>query len=100
MARRITISVLALVAVLLGTVALPLGLITASSDRHDYQDQTIDDAATLVGVAEEQLADHFTGLPLARAMAAWSTVATRRRSTTPTAAAWAGTWRSPACPPS
>ena len=35
MARRIAVVVIALVAVLLGVAAVPLGLLTASQDTHD-----------------------------------------------------------------
>lgn len=60
MARRIVITVLALIAAVLGTVALPLGIITSSQDRHDFQDETVAATATLASVAEERL-DEGTG---------------------------------------
>jgi signal transduction histidine kinase len=69
MARRIALIVIALIAVLLGTVAVPLGLLTASQDRHDFQDETVATASTIAGVAEEHLDDHASVLPLQRAVA-------------------------------
>lgn len=68
MARRIALTVLALVTILLGTVAVPLGVITASQDRHDFQDETVDAATTLASAAEEQLDDHAAGPALARSI--------------------------------
>jgi signal transduction histidine kinase len=56
--RRIVLSVLALIAVLLGTVALPLGLLTAGQDRRDFTDETRSATTTLANVAEERLDDH------------------------------------------
>jgi signal transduction histidine kinase len=56
--RRIVLSVLALIVVLLGTVALPLGLLTAAQDRRDFTDETKATATTLANVAEERLDDH------------------------------------------
>lgn len=68
MARRIAVIVIALVAVLLGTVAVPLGLITAAQNKHDFSDDTLATATTVTGVAEEHLDDRSTGAPLARAI--------------------------------
>ena len=64
MARRIVLAVLALVAVLLGVVAVPLGLITTSQDRRDFRDEAVISARTVANVAEEQLDDHRNGLAL------------------------------------
>ncbi len=69
MARRIALIVIALVAVLLGVVAVPLGLLTASQERHDFHDDTFAASATVSSVAEEFLGDHATGAPLAKAIA-------------------------------
>ncbi|HUZ53317.1 MAG TPA: HAMP domain-containing sensor histidine kinase [Streptosporangiaceae bacterium] len=69
MARRIALIVIALVAVLLGVVAVPLGLLTASQDRHDFHDDSIAASATVSSVAEEFLGDHSVGAPLAKAVA-------------------------------
>jgi signal transduction histidine kinase len=57
MARRIVLAVLALVTVLLGVVAVPLGLITTSQDRHDFRDEVAVSARTVANVAEELLDD-------------------------------------------
>jgi hypothetical protein len=69
MARRIALVVIALVTVLLGVAAVPLGLLTASQHTHDFRDDTVAAAATVSGVAEEFLDDHATGASLARAVA-------------------------------
>ena len=69
MARRIALIVIALITVLLGLVAVPLGLLTAGQDRHDFHDETLAAATTVADVAEEHLDDHATGAPLARATA-------------------------------
>jgi len=66
MARRIVLAVLALVAVLLGVVAVPLGLITTSQDRRDFRDETVVSARTVANVAEEGLDDQRNGAPLDR----------------------------------
>jgi signal transduction histidine kinase len=58
MARRIAATVVLLIAVLLGVVAVPLGLITAAHDASAFRDDTADAAAALASVAEEQLGDH------------------------------------------
>jgi signal transduction histidine kinase len=69
MARRITLTVIALVVVMLGIVAVPLGLHVASEDRTDFTKQAGAQAATVASVAEEHLDDHATGAPLAQMMA-------------------------------
>lgn len=69
MARRITLVVIALVTVLLGVAAVPLGLLTASQHTHDFRDDTIAAATTVSSVAEEFLDDHAAGAPLGRAVA-------------------------------
>jgi signal transduction histidine kinase len=58
MARRIAASVVALIALLLGVVAVPLGLITAAHDRQVFSSDTISAATSLASVAEEKIADH------------------------------------------
>ncbi|HVB42517.1 MAG TPA: HAMP domain-containing sensor histidine kinase [Streptosporangiaceae bacterium] len=68
MARRIALIVVALVTVLLGTVAIPLGLLTAAQDRHDFQDEAIASAATVASVAEEHLDERSAGGSLARSI--------------------------------
>jgi signal transduction histidine kinase len=66
MARRIVLAVLALVAVLLGVVAVPLGLITTGQDRRDFRDEAVISARTVANVAEERLDDHRNGPALGR----------------------------------
>jgi len=58
MARRIAATVVALIALLLGIVAVPLGLITAAHDRRTFTDEAVSAATSLASVAEERLADH------------------------------------------
>jgi signal transduction histidine kinase len=67
--RRIVASVLGLIVVLLGTIALPLGLLTAAQDRRDFTDATTSTAGTLANVAEERLGDHASGKPAGRLVA-------------------------------
>jgi signal transduction histidine kinase len=61
MARRIAATVVALIAVLLGVVAVPLGLITAGHDNGSFRDEAVDASTSLASVAEERLADHVDG---------------------------------------
>jgi signal transduction histidine kinase len=87
MARRITLTVIALVVALLGIVAVPLGLHVASEDRSDFTKQTATQAATVASVAEERLDDGESGVPLAQLIAGLSRhgdqVAVYRRSGQP-----------------
>ncbi len=69
MARRIALIVIALIAVLLGAVAIPLGLTTAGQDRRDFQDMTAATTAREASLAEEYLDDHVTGPGLTRSIA-------------------------------
>src|SRR5258708_38353501 len=69
MARRIVLSVLALIAAVLGVIVVPLGLLTAAQDMHDFRDETTASATTLANVAEERLDDGNAGLTLARTVA-------------------------------
>jgi signal transduction histidine kinase len=66
MARRIVLAVLALIAAVLGGVALPLGLITAGQDHRAFQDETQATTATLANLAEERLDDGTGGAALQR----------------------------------
>src|SRR6202046_268083 len=66
MARRIAATVLALIAVLLGVVAVPLGLITAAHDSRSFQDEAVNSGTTLASVAEERLSDRVSGPALSR----------------------------------
>jgi signal transduction histidine kinase len=69
MARRIALVVVALVAVLLGVAAIPLGVLTANQDRRDFRADTVAAATTVSSVAEEFLSDHSAGGVLARSIA-------------------------------
>ncbi len=69
MARRIALVVVALVAVLLGVVAVPLGILTANQERHDFRNEAIGASATVSGVAEEFLGDRIRRAPLTKAIA-------------------------------
>jgi signal transduction histidine kinase len=68
MARRIVLAVMALITALLGLIAVPLGLITASQERRDFREETVAAATTLANVAEERLGDHSQGPALARSV--------------------------------
>ena len=68
MARRIALVVIALVGVLLGVVAIPLGILTAHQERHDFRDDAIGASAAISGVAEEFLGDRTARTPLTRAI--------------------------------
>jgi signal transduction histidine kinase len=57
MARRIAATVIALIAVLLCVVALPLGVITTAHDTRGFHDEAVDAATSLAAIAEENLAD-------------------------------------------
>ncbi|HEX2321938.1 MAG TPA: HAMP domain-containing sensor histidine kinase [Streptosporangiaceae bacterium] len=69
MARRIALVVVALVAVLLGVAAIPLGVLTANQDRRDFRADTVAAATTVSSVAEEFLSDHSADGMLARSIA-------------------------------
>lgn len=66
MTRRIVISVLVLIGAVLGTVAVPLGLLTANQDRHDFAGETAATGTTLANVAEERLDDGSSSRALNR----------------------------------
>lgn len=66
MARRIVLAVLALIAAVLGTVALPLGILTSAQDRRAFQDETVATTTTLANVAEERIDDGSSGRALHR----------------------------------
>ena len=61
MARRIAATVVALIALLLGVVAVPLGLITAAHDGRAFTADAVSSATSLASVAEEKMADHAGG---------------------------------------
>ena len=66
MARRIVLAVLAVVAAVLGSVAVPLGFITTGQDVRAFQNEARVAAATLANVAEERLDDKVHGSALIR----------------------------------
>jgi signal transduction histidine kinase len=70
MARRIVLTMLALIGALLVTTVVPLGLITTGHERHSFQQDTTLSARALAGVAEDRLADRLHGPALGRALAA------------------------------
>ncbi len=61
MTRRIVLAVLGLLAVVLGAITIPLGLLTAAQDRRDFSDETKFTAGTVANVAEEHLGDQASG---------------------------------------
>ncbi len=58
MARRIVLTMLALIGALLVTTVVPLGLITTGHERSSFREDTLASARTLAGLAEDRLADH------------------------------------------
>jgi signal transduction histidine kinase len=68
MARRIVLTVLALITVLLAIVAVPLGLLTAAQDRRDFVAEMATTATTLANVAEERIDDGSRGKALGRSV--------------------------------
>lgn len=69
MTRRIVLAVLAVVAAVLGSVAVPLGVITTGQDVRAFQNETRVSAATLSNVAEERLDDKVHASALGRTVA-------------------------------
>lgn len=69
MARRLALTIITLIMILLSLVAIPLGLLTAGQDRHDFTDETRAAAVTLAGFAEEDLADRGASQRLSAAIA-------------------------------
>ena len=68
MARRIVLTMLALIGALLVTTVVPLGLITTGHERSSFRQDTTLSAETLAGVAEERL-DKPPGGTLTRTLA-------------------------------
>jgi len=66
MARRIVLAVLAVVAAVLGSVAVPLGFITTGQNLRAFQNEARVAAVTLTNVAEERLDDKVRGSALDR----------------------------------
>ena len=69
MARRIVLTMLALIGALLVTTVVPLGLITTGHERHSFQEDTILSARTLAAVAEDRLGGEGRTASLAAALA-------------------------------
>jgi len=65
MRRRIALTMLALVSVLLITAVAPLGLITAGREQASFRMATVMSAQTLATVAEKRLSDHGASPSLA-----------------------------------
>jgi signal transduction histidine kinase len=57
MARRIVLTMLALIGALLVTTVVPLGLITTGHERSSFREDTMLSARALSGLAEDRLAD-------------------------------------------
>ena len=68
MARRIVITMLALVSALLITSVAPLGIITSERERDSFRMETFLSAQTLAAVAGKRLAEHGTGATLAASL--------------------------------
>jgi signal transduction histidine kinase len=69
MARRIVITMLALVSALLILAVIPLGLVTAGREQDSFRMQTLMSAHALAGVAERSLEDHAVDRALNKALA-------------------------------
>ena len=71
MARRIVLTMLALIGALLVTTVVPLGLITTGHERSSFRQDTMLSARALAGLAEDRLADPPPAgiAPVARALA-------------------------------
>ncbi len=71
MARRVVLTMLALVSALLITAVVPLGLITAGREQDSFQTATVMSAQALATVADKQFSDHDhdTDLSLATSLA-------------------------------
>jgi signal transduction histidine kinase len=69
MGRRIMLTMLALIGVLLVAAVIPLGLITTRHERTSFQQDTVFSAGTVADVAEDSLARHPPGSSLASALA-------------------------------
>ena len=69
MARRIVLTVVALISALLVTTVVPLGLLTTGRERDSFQQDTALSARSLAAVAEENLTDHRVTPTLALSLA-------------------------------
>ena len=68
MARRIVLTMLALIGALLVTTVVPLGLITAGHERSSFREDTVLFARALAGFAEDRLDDQARSITLTRAL--------------------------------
>ena len=68
MARRIVLTMLALIGALLVTTVVPLGLITAGHERSSFREDTVLFARALAGFAEDRLDDQSPSITLTRAL--------------------------------
>jgi signal transduction histidine kinase len=68
MARRIVLTMLALIGALLVTTVVPLGLITTGHERHSFWQDTTLSARALAFVAEDRLGDEGGSRALGRAL--------------------------------
>jgi signal transduction histidine kinase len=68
-ARRIVLTMLALIGALLITSVVPLGLIMTGQARESFHEDTVLAARALASVAEEDLSDHASPAVLTRALA-------------------------------
>ena len=59
MARRIVLTMLALIGALLVTTVVPLGLITTGHERSSFREDTVLFARALAGFAEDRLDDQI-----------------------------------------
>ena len=103
MARRIVLTMLALIGALLVTTVVPLGLITTGHEGSSFRQDTVLSARALAGLAEDRLADRPpAGLTaVARALGRPGGPGSRSACTA-SAAAWsrapaAATWSPPPC---
>jgi signal transduction histidine kinase len=69
MTRRILVSFLAVLAVVITAIIVPLGLIVTGQQRHDFTDSARSAARSLAGLAEEQLDDRTSPAALPRLLA-------------------------------
>jgi signal transduction histidine kinase len=68
MARRIVLTMLALIGALLVTTVVPLGLITTGHERSSFREDTALFARALAGFAEDRLDDQARSITLTRAL--------------------------------
>lgn len=61
MTHRIVLAVLSLLVAVIGTIAIPLGTLTAAQDRRDFAQEARSTASTLANIAEERLGDRAGG---------------------------------------